>query len=1296
MKRTLLTGFLLLSIISIALYAQVPREINYQGKLTDPSGVAVDGITAITFDLFDVSTGGTPLWTEVHPTVDVSHGLFDVHLGSITALPTSIDFSEPYWIELTVEGEVLAPRQPLLSVPYSLRAAIADSVVGGSGSDGDWEWSSGSGITGDIYHTGRVAIGTTTPAAKLEVRSDAVGTVIVGAATGATGFNIGVYGESSSSGGVAAWFKNWGGGYGLIVETGNVGIGTATPENKLHVVSATDTAIYATGSLAIYGIMEPSTYGWIAGVRGGADSIGVFGQGKDYGTWGYTNFNNYGYLGDYVHKRGAYGRGDSIGVAGVGGLKGVSASGDIGLWAEGRDGGYAVFANPVDDPSMTDFAAIYGSANYIGFSPPSVTGIWAGYFDGDVAVAGDLNLDDVVDILDNDGDAPSSAGDVLAFDGTDYNWQAQSGGVGGSGVATRVAFWTALDQIGSDADLYWNNVDKNLGIGTTAPLSQLSVNGAGYSSSALYSGDAGYTYAARFDGTVIAEDGGLFQAHLISGYYALYGRIGSAVVTDKRAVYGLADGGNGTKYGGYFAATNTGVNYGLYASASGGTTNWAGYFDGDVAVAGDLNLDDVVDILDNDGDAPSSAGDVLAFDGTDYNWQAQSGGVTSDGTGNATRVAFWTTDNTTIGGDANLYWDNTNNNLGIGTAAPLSQLSVNGAGAANYGMFIEGPSTSTDHQAALYIHSNPFSSDPPDTYNKYYGIYVNQESATSAVYHPTAIYGNMSDVTAAYSTGVLGRAMGTGADGGRTYGVKGYAGGGSNYYNYAVYGELQGTRDGTAILGYDAIDHSGWLGTLPAGNWAGYFHGNLLTSDYTYFGDTDVYIRQDGSDNMIFRDPNANAGTELTLSDLYDPGDFIENRGYDDTLQINAGWRISMPPPPNEALGVTDTIAFISCTTSVWPSDNAVYNLVSVIDTVSDGAGTALYGRLDVDFTTFTGRATFLGASGHSFSSNGGVRGARGIISASKLETNYANYDVIGVGVTGKAIGESLTPDAISGTDRLIFAGVTGEIDGVINTPPTMADTFRCAGVWGVDNNAGTAKSYAGYFDGDVFATGKIEAGTITIRGESETNDAIIRYKNTNGGTWNYQEDRLLNYGRSPGLSAGYWDYAAYLWARSLIKFDVSEIPSSATITSANIVLYCSSANGTGTYSVYKLRRHWYEGDFYCTRSDTSTFGRCDSTQMTGGCCWEYYNTTSAWGSPGADNTTTDRYSTAEASLAISTTGWKTWDVTSAIQDIVDGTDENYGFIIIGPSSGMNNVSFRSSECAEFNLKPKLEVEWTY
>ncbi|MGC9316168.1 MAG: DNRLRE domain-containing protein, partial [bacterium] len=80
----------------------------------------------------------------------------------------------------------------------------------------------------------------------------------------------------------------------------------------------------------------------------------------------------------------------------------------------------------------------------------------------------------------------------------------------------------------------------------------------------------------------------------------------------------------------------------------------------------------------------------------------------------------------------------------------------------------------------------------------------------------------------------------------------------------------------------------------------------------------------------------------------------------------------------------------------------------------------------------------------------------------------------------------------------------------------------------------------------------------------------------------------------------------------------------------------------------------------------------------------------------GADNTSTDRYSTSESSLSISTTGWKTWNVTSAIQSIVDGTDENYGFIIIGPTSGNNRAYFKSSECAEFELKPRLEIEWTY
>jgi len=51
------------------------------------------------------------------------------------------------------------------------------------------------------------------------------------------------------------------------------------------------------------------------------------------------------------------------------------------------------------------------------------------------------------------------------------------GFVDGSGAATRVAFWTATNTLGSNANLYWNNTNSRLGIGTSSPTTPLDVNG---------------------------------------------------------------------------------------------------------------------------------------------------------------------------------------------------------------------------------------------------------------------------------------------------------------------------------------------------------------------------------------------------------------------------------------------------------------------------------------------------------------------------------------------------------------------------------------------------------------------------------------------------------------------------------------------------------------------------------------------------------------------------------------------------------------------------------------------------
>jgi len=49
--------------------------------------------------------------------------------------------------------------------------------------------------------------------------------------------------------------------------------------------------------------------------------------------------------------------------------------------------------------------------------------------------------------------------------------------ISGQGVATRIAFWTATNTLGSDAELYWDNTNKRVGIGTTTPGQELDVDG---------------------------------------------------------------------------------------------------------------------------------------------------------------------------------------------------------------------------------------------------------------------------------------------------------------------------------------------------------------------------------------------------------------------------------------------------------------------------------------------------------------------------------------------------------------------------------------------------------------------------------------------------------------------------------------------------------------------------------------------------------------------------------------------------------------------------------------------------
>ncbi|RKZ27360.1 hypothetical protein DRQ29_03660, partial [bacterium] len=123
MKRDIFITIFLL----IGLVFAIPQQINYQGKVTDATGVGLNGAYSITFKIFDVPSGGTELWSENHPSVDVHKGLFDVILGS-GGTPINLSFDTQYYLEIQVGAETLTPRIPLSSVGYAYRSEFADSA----------------------------------------------------------------------------------------------------------------------------------------------------------------------------------------------------------------------------------------------------------------------------------------------------------------------------------------------------------------------------------------------------------------------------------------------------------------------------------------------------------------------------------------------------------------------------------------------------------------------------------------------------------------------------------------------------------------------------------------------------------------------------------------------------------------------------------------------------------------------------------------------------------------------------------------------------------------------------------------------------------------------------------------------------------------------------------------------------------------------------------------------------------------------------------------------------------------
>jgi len=147
MKRTCRPGSLTLGLLLCSFLAsaqqplaspaaantRVPAMVRFNGIAVDSEGKSLSGAVDMTFSIYKEEQGGAALWMETQLVNLDASGHYNVLLGAATpgGLPLETFASgEARWIGIRVQAEAESPRVVLLSVPYALKAADAETIGG--------------------------------------------------------------------------------------------------------------------------------------------------------------------------------------------------------------------------------------------------------------------------------------------------------------------------------------------------------------------------------------------------------------------------------------------------------------------------------------------------------------------------------------------------------------------------------------------------------------------------------------------------------------------------------------------------------------------------------------------------------------------------------------------------------------------------------------------------------------------------------------------------------------------------------------------------------------------------------------------------------------------------------------------------------------------------------------------------------------------------------------------------------------------------------------------------------------
>ena len=262
----LLALAMIFSLAEVSKSAPLGTAFTYQGQLIDANYPA-EGVYEFEFKLFDQAEDGNQInGTYSLRSVEVVEGYFTVELD----FGSDAFSGDARWLEIGIRPSgttdpftTLSPRQEVTASPYAFYAETSGSTSGGitGGGVADYiaKFAGTDTITDSvIYETaGKIGIGTTSPHTDLEI----LGTTGLRVTTGDHSNVFGEFKHAYSGGLIIN--ANAGGGWAdmslqtdtvtrmFIESAGKVGIGTTSPQTRLHIEGGNDASLGGGGFLMI-------------------------------------------------------------------------------------------------------------------------------------------------------------------------------------------------------------------------------------------------------------------------------------------------------------------------------------------------------------------------------------------------------------------------------------------------------------------------------------------------------------------------------------------------------------------------------------------------------------------------------------------------------------------------------------------------------------------------------------------------------------------------------------------------------------------------------------------------------------------------------------------------------------------------------------------------------------------------------------------------------------------------------------------------------------------------------------